>query len=144
MLYFFTENYYCIAWIKCCWQCTKPQPFIFYPKLSDLVLLVMHNACDTPIERYLWFVQWRCICNERKERDPNFLCTNENTQLQSAGGMGQLGATNWGHPDELTTIIEVVNWLVKLRSVSCVQLSLIRLKALKHNSNCSGHPLSNG
>ena len=25
----------------------------FHPKLSDLVLLAMHNACDTPIERYL-------------------------------------------------------------------------------------------
>ena len=29
----------------------------FYPKLSDLVLLVMPNACDTPIQCYLWFVQ---------------------------------------------------------------------------------------
>ena len=53
----------------------------------------MHNACDTPIERYLRLVQSRRICDERKERDPIFLCTNENAQLHSAGEMGQLGAT---------------------------------------------------
>ena len=103
MLYFFTANRYFIAWIKCCWQCTKSQPFIFYQKLSDLVLLVMPNACDTPIQRYLCFVQWRRICNERKERDPIFLCTKENAQLQFAGGMDQLAATNWAQPDKLRT-----------------------------------------
>ena len=96
----------------------------FYAKLSGLVLLIMHNACDTPIQRYLRFVQWRRICNERKERDPIFLCTNENAQLQSAGGMGQLAATNWAQPDELRTTAETVDWLVKLRPVGCVQLSL--------------------
>ena len=70
-------------------------PFIFYPNLSDLVLL------DTTLS----LVCAKCrICNERKERDPIFLCTNENGQLQSAGGMGQLGATNWAQSNELKTI----------------------------------------
>ena len=57
----------------------------FYPKLSDLVLLdtTLFPVCAR-----------RRICNERKEQDPVFLCTNENTQLQSVGGMGQLAATN--------------------------------------------------
>ena len=40
----------------------------------------------------------RRICNKRKKRDPIFLCTNENAQLQSAGGMGQLATTNWAQP----------------------------------------------
>ena len=44
-------------------------PLFFYPKLSDLVLLVMYNACDTPIQRYLRFVQRRRIRNERNEAD---------------------------------------------------------------------------
>ena len=42
---------------------------------------------------------WRRICNERKERDPICLCTNENALLQSAGGMGQLAATDWVQPN---------------------------------------------
>ena len=45
----------------------------------------------------------RRIYNERKERDPIFLCTNKNAQLEFAGGMGQLAATKWAQPDELRT-----------------------------------------
>ena len=67
----------------------------FHPKLSDLVLLVMSNACYTPMQRYLRFVQWRRICNEKKERDRICLSTNENAQLHSADGMGQLAPTDW-------------------------------------------------
>ena len=44
----------------------------------------------------------------------------------------------------LRTTIEAVDWLVNLRPIGCVQLSLTRLKAFKHNSNCSGHVISNG
>ena len=69
----------------------------FYPKLSDFVLLVMSTACDTPIQCYLWFVQGAAFAM-RKEQDPICLCTNENAQLQSAGGMGQMAATNWPQP----------------------------------------------
>ena len=70
----------------------------------------------------------RRICNERKERDPISLCTNENEQLQSAGGMGQLATTNWAQPDKGQ--LEAVDWLVKLPPVGCVQLSLTRLKGV--------------
>ena len=98
---FFTENCHCIAWIKCCWQCTKPQPCIFYPKLSDLVLLVMPNACDTPIQCYLWFVQGAAFAI--RERNETSFCTNNNAQLQPAAGLGQLATTNWAQPDELRT-----------------------------------------
>ena len=55
----------------------------------------MPNACYTPMQRYLQFVQWRRIRHEKKERDPICLCTNENAQLHSAGGMGQLAPTDW-------------------------------------------------
>ena len=60
----------------------------FHPKLSDLVLLVMPNACDTSMQRYLRFVQWHRIC-KKKERDPICLCANENAQLHSTCGIGQ-------------------------------------------------------
>ena len=103
MLYFFTANYYCIAWIKRCWQCTKPQPFIFYPKLSNLVLLEMSSACDTPIQCYLWFVQGAAFAMRERNEIPFFYAQNKNAELQSAGGMGQLAATNWVQPNELIT-----------------------------------------
>ena len=69
---------------------TSHNRLLFHPKLSDLVLLVVPNAYDTPIQRYLRFVQWRHICNERKERDTICLCKDENAQLHSAGRMGKL------------------------------------------------------
>ena len=69
--------------------------YIFYSKQCNLVLLVMHNACDTPIQRYLRFMLWARICNERKERELICLRKNKNAQLQSAGGMDQLAVTDW-------------------------------------------------
>ena len=53
--------------LNACSNVSSHNLLFFYPKLSDLVLLVMHNACDTPIQRYLRFVQRRRICDERKE-----------------------------------------------------------------------------
>ena len=111
MLYFFTVNCYCIAWIKCCWQCTEPQPFIFYAKLSDLVLLEMSTVCDTLIQRYLWFVEGAAFAMRERNETP-FFYAQMKTQLQSAGGMGQLAATNWAQPDEGQ--LKAVVWLVKL------------------------------
>ena len=55
----------------------------------------MPSGCYTPMQRYLRFVQWHRICNEKKERDPICLCTNENAQLHSADGIGQLAPTDW-------------------------------------------------
>ena len=103
----------------------------------------MHNACDTPIERYLQFVQWRHICNERKERDPICLYTNENAQLQSAGVIGDMIGDFIGEPDELRTS-RGSRLVVKLPPVGCVQLSLTCIKAFKNNSNSSGRAISNG
>ena len=88
--FFFTANCYCIAWIKCCWQCTKPKPFIFYPKLSDLVLL------DTTLSLVC---ARRRICNDKKERDPFFYAQmktrNYCTVRRRNGptGRNKLGAT---------------------------------------------------
>ena len=131
---FFTENCYCIAWIKCCWQCTKPQPFIFYPKLSDLVLLVMPNACDTPIQRYLRFVQGAAFAMRERNKTPFFYA-----QMKTRNCSPQAEWANWPQPTGRNQIsygqLEAVNSLVKLPSVGCVQLSLTRLKPLKHNSN---------
>ena len=95
------------------------------------VLLVMSYACDTSIQRYLRFVRWRRICNERKERDPFFYAQ---MQLQSAGGMGQLAPTDWLQPK-----FEAADSLAKLRPVL-----RNRLKAFHHNSNYSGHVILNG
>ena len=44
----------------------------FYPKLSDLVLLVMPNACDTPVQRYLWFVQDVAFAMRERNDTPFF------------------------------------------------------------------------
>ena len=70
-----------------CWQCTKTLPFIFYPKLSDVVLL------DTTLSLVC---AKRRICNERKERDPIFLYTKENAQLlySPQAEWAKLAATN--------------------------------------------------
>ena len=116
MVYFFTANCYCIAWIKCLWQCTKPQPSIFYPKLSDLVLLDTTSSLVCAKRR---------ICNERKEQGPIFLCTNENAQLLYSP---QAEWTNWPRPTRRnqTSIrqLEAADWLVKLplsAASSCLQ-----------------------
>ena len=69
---------------------------IIYFFIQIIVLFVMPNACYTPMQRYLRFVQWRRICNEKKERDPICLCTNENALLHSTDGMA-----NWSQPTGL-------------------------------------------
>ena len=69
---FFFANCYCIAWIKCCWKCTKPQPFTFYPKLSELVLFEMSTACDTLIQSYFWFVQDAAFEMRERNETPFF------------------------------------------------------------------------
>ena len=42
--------------------------FFFHPKLSHLALLIMPNACNTPIQRYFRFALWHCSRNGRKKR----------------------------------------------------------------------------
>ena len=89
----------------------------------------MSTACDTPIHR-----QGAAFALRERNETPIFLCTNENAQLQSAGTMGQLAATNWSQPYELRPstsywLLEAVDWLVKLPPIGCVQLSLTRLNA---------------
>ena len=46
--------------------------FIFYPKLSDLVLLEMFTACDTPIQCNLWFVQGVAFAMRERNETPFF------------------------------------------------------------------------
>ena len=93
MLYFFTANCYCIAWIKCSWQCTKPQPFIFCPKLSDLMLLKMSTACDTPKQRYLWFVQGAPFAMRERNETPFFYA-----QMKTRNYSPQAEWANWPQP----------------------------------------------
>ena len=66
----------------------------FHPKLSDLVLLVIPNACYTPMQRYFRFVQWRRICNEKKERDPFVYA-----QMKTRNYTPQTEWANWPQPN---------------------------------------------
>ena len=86
--------------------------YIFYPKQCNFVFLVMHNACDTPIQRYLRFMLWARICNERKERDPICLRINKNAQTTVRRWNGPTGRNRLG-----ATQLNAADWLVRLRSV---------------------------
>ena len=90
---FFTANCYCIAWIECCWQCTKPQSFIFYAKLSDLTLLEMTTAYDTPIQRYFWLVQGAAFAM-RERNETQFFYVQMKTRKYSS----QAEWANWPQP----------------------------------------------
>ena len=95
MLNFFLQIFIVLFGLNAINNLPRHNCLFFHPKLSHLVLLVIPNTCYTPMQRYLWFVQWPRICNEKKEQDFICLSTNENAQLHSAGGMSQLAPTDW-------------------------------------------------
>ena len=68
----------------------------FYPKLSDLVLLVMPNANDTPIQRYLWSVQGAAFAIRERNETPFFYA-----QMKARNYSPQTEWANWPQPDEL-------------------------------------------
>ena len=89
----------------------------------------MHNVCDSAIQRYLRFVQWPRICNERKERDPICLCTNNY-------GLYWNGRTGRNRMDAAQ--LDATDWLVRLRLV-VLNLS----QAFKHILSCYGRAILN-
>ena len=44
----------------------------FLSKTFELVLLVMHNACSTPEQSYLWFVQGAAFAIRERNETPFF------------------------------------------------------------------------
>ena len=72
----------------------------FHPKLSNIVLHAIPNACDTTVQ----YNDISRLCDgaafaRREKRDLICPCTNENAQLQSADGIGQLATTDWAQPN---------------------------------------------
>ena len=70
--------------------------FIIYLKLSDLVLLVMSTACDTTIQRYLWFVKGAALAMRERNETPFFLytkCGSTVCKRNGPTGRNQLGET---------------------------------------------------
>ena len=120
----------------------QAQPFIFYQKLSNLVLLVMPTACYTPIQRYLWFVQGAAFAMRERNKTPFFYA-----QIKTCNYSPKAEWASWlqstGRNQTSERQLEAVDWLIKLPLVGCIQLSLTHLKAFKHNSNSSGHAISN-
>ena len=74
-------NHICISRMRCCQKRTKPATF--FPTSCDLVLHVMPNACDIPIQRKLGFVQCCRISNRRKKLDPICPCTPKHNPIYS-------------------------------------------------------------
>ena len=60
---------------------------------STLVMETGLYACYPPMQRYLRFVQWHRICNEKKKRDPICLA-----QMKTRNYTPQAEWANWPQP----------------------------------------------
>ena len=66
--------------------------------LSDLiVLLKMSTACDTPIQRYLWFVQGAAFAMRERKETPFFYA-----QMKTRNYSPQAEWANWPQPTGCT------------------------------------------
>ena len=65
----------------------------FLSKTVRPCAFVMRNACDTPIQRYLWFVQSTAFAMREKNETPFFYA-----QMRTRNSTPQAEWANWPQP----------------------------------------------